>query len=203
MLNLRPEDLNERNNYKVMSSIVVPRPIGFITTLNHNGTINGAPFSFFNIISTKPSIIGVTVLRNNGKMKDTARNILREKEFVCHITTEDNIDKINLTSKILKVNESEIDFAKLTLKNSSLIKTKGILEANIKMEVKLINHLTFNDENNNISSDFFIGKVLLYSINKNILNDTYIDYDKLKPIGRLAGNLFLTKNGFKEIIRPK
>lgn len=202
MIKINPNKLDERNNYKLLSAIVVPRPIAFVTTLNNDLSVNGAPFSFFNVVSGMPPLVSISVLRKNGKLKDTARNIIKNNEYVVHLTTEDNIEKINLSSKELDINESEIDFAKLTLTKSELIKTPAVKDAKIRFEVKLVKHLTF-EENNEKTVDLFIGRVLMYHLDESIYKNTYIDFKKLKPIGRLAGNNFITSNGYKEIVRPK
>lgn len=202
MIKVNPKDLSEQNNHKLLSASVVPRPVAFVTTLNDDNTVNAAPFSFFGIISGYPPIISVSVLRRNEEMKDTARNILRNKEFVVNITNLDNIDKVNLTATELKVNESEITLAKLNLVNSEIIKTPGVVETPIRLEVKLIKHQTFGDSNKT-TVDNFIGEVVLFHLSKNVYDGNYVDFNKLKPIGRLAGNDFITDKGLINIVRPK
>lgn len=203
MIKINPSDLNKKDNYKLLSASVVPRPIAFVTTLNSDNSVNGAPFSFFNVLTAEPPMVSISILRKDrGKMKDTARNIIKNKEFVVHITTLKNIDKINMTAALLDENISEVDLAGLTKIKSDLIKTPGVLESDIRFEVKLINHLELGI-NNNISSDLIIGEVIKYHISPDVYKDTYINYDELKPIGRLAGNNFMTTKGFRKIIRPK
>jgi len=202
MIKINPKKLDERNNYKILSSIVVPRPIAFVTTLNSDFSINGAPFSFFNVVSGMPPLISISVLRKNGKLKDTARNILRNKEFVVHLTTIDNINKVNLSSKEYDQNQSEIDILNFASINSDIISTPGVTNAKIRIEVKLEKHLTF-EENGVNTVDLFIGKVVMYYLDSDVYENTYINFKKLSPIGRLSGNKYLTTNGIINIIRPK
>lgn len=201
-MKIDPNNLDERKNYKLLSSIVIPRPIAFITSLNDDLSLNGAPFSFFNVVSGKPPLISVSILRKNGQMKDTSRNILNYKEFVVHLTTLENIEKVNLSAKEYMRNQSEIEELNFTTIESSNLKTPGVKDFKIRLEVKLIKHLTFKD-NNIVAVDFFIGKVIMYHLTEDILLNNYIDYKKLQPVGRLAGNNYLTSSGFKKIIRPK
>ncbi|HHT55002.1 MAG TPA: flavin reductase family protein [Acholeplasma sp.] len=203
MKTINPNNLNQKDNYKLLSASVVPRPIAFVTTLNDDNSLNGAPFSFFTVLTAKPPLIMLSILRKDGGvMKDTARNILRNKEYVVHLTTMDNIEKINLTAALLDVNVSEVDLAKLTKVKSELIKTPGVKEAKIRFEVTLDKHIELGDEDE-ITADLLIGRVKLYHLHSDIYQNSYINFENLRPIGRLAGNDFLTKDGFKEIIRPK
>lgn len=203
MKTINPNNLNQKDNYKLLSASVVPRPIAFVTTLNDDLSLNGAPFSFFTVLTAKPPLVMLSILRKDGGiMKDTARNILRTKEYVIHLTTMDNIEKINITAALLDPNVSEVDLAKLTKVKSQLIKTPGVMEAKIRFEVTLDKHIELGDDNE-ITADLLIGRVRLYHLDSDIYQNSYINFENLRPIGRLAGNSFLTKDGFKEIIRPK
>lgn len=89
MLSFHPENQTERENYKLLIGSIIPRPIAFVSTVSNEGTVNGAPFSYFNIVSSNPPLISLAIQRNkNGELKDTARNILTKKEFVVHIVDE-------------------------------------------------------------------------------------------------------------------
>src|SRR3954465_11376457 len=98
MLSIDPASLSERENYKFLIGSIIPRPIAFITSVSKDGTLNGAPFSYFNIVSSNPPMISVAIQRNGGKQKDTARNILDSEEFVVHIVDQENVEKINETA---------------------------------------------------------------------------------------------------------
>lgn len=203
MIKINPNKISKKENYKLLSASVVPRPIAFVTTLNNDNSVNGAPFSFFNMLSAEPPLISISVLRkDDGKIKDTARNIIKNKEFVVHITTLKNIEKINMTAALLDENVSEVDLVNLTKVKSDLIKTPGVLEADIRFEVKLTKHLELGT-NDKVSTDLFIGEVIKYHLSPDVYQNTHINYENLKPLGRLAGNNFMTTKGFKEITRPK
>ena len=82
MITLDPASISERDNYKLMIGSIIPRPIAWVTTLTGAGTVNAAPFSYFNIVTSNPPILSVSVQRKNGAMKDTARNAAGLGEFV-------------------------------------------------------------------------------------------------------------------------
>ena len=81
--------------YRLMSGIVVPRPIAWISTLSGAGLVNLAPFSCFTFVSNSPPMIGVNIGRKAGKEKDTARNIRRAGDFVVNIGTLSMTDLIH------------------------------------------------------------------------------------------------------------
>ncbi|CAM5210594.1 Flavin reductase (DIM6/NTAB) family NADH-FMN oxidoreductase RutF OS=Ureibacillus acetophenoni OX=614649 GN=SAMN05877842_11242 PE=3 SV=1 [Ureibacillus acetophenoni] len=83
MITINPKDNGERDNYKLLIGTIIPRPIAFVTTKSDEGVINGAPFSYFNIVSSNPPMISVSISRKNGQLKDTARNIYQSGEFCC------------------------------------------------------------------------------------------------------------------------
>lgn len=95
MLSIDPFQLTERENYKFLIGSIIPRPVAFVTSQSKDGVLNGAPFSYFNIVSSNPPMISLSIQRSEGIKKDTARNILEKKEFVVHIVDEQNVRKIN------------------------------------------------------------------------------------------------------------
>nr|WP_285865985.1 flavin reductase family protein [Lederbergia lenta] len=177
---------------------IIPRPIAFVTTVSNDGTLNGAPFSYFNIVSSNPAMISLSIQRNGGQQKDTARNIIESKEFVVHIVDEQNVEKINKTATNLPSDESEIIIAGLTPVSSTKVKVSGIKEAKIRMECTLEQSLHLNE-----SSDFIIGKVVQFHIDSDIYEDGRIDPLGLGAVSRLAGNNYAKIGNIFEIERPK
>src|SRR6266571_331806 len=88
------------SRYKILNSTVTPRPIAWITSMAVDGTLNAAPFSFFNAMGDDPPMIALGLLKHpiTGALKDTASNILATGEFVVNLVTEADAQKMNLTS---------------------------------------------------------------------------------------------------------
>ncbi len=126
MLNFTPNELSERENYKFLIGSIIPRPIALISTLNTDDTINIAPFSYFNIVSSIPPILGVSIQRTSGEMKDTAKNIVRTKEAVIHIVDNDNVYDTNQTAATLSYGDSEFERTEFHLTHSKTITTPAI-----------------------------------------------------------------------------
>ncbi len=201
LISIDPKKNTERENYKLLIGSIIPRPIAFVTTKSEQGVINGAPFSFFNIVSSNPPMISLAVQRPNGRLKDTARHIHHQQQFVVHIVDEDNVKQVNETAASLPVTESEIDRAQFTLIDSQLISVSGIQEAKVRMECRLVQSIPLMNGDEQ-TGDLFIGEVVQYHIDETIYNEGRIDPRKLKAVSRLAGSNYAKIGDIFEIERP-
>lgn len=202
LISIDPKQNNERDNYKLMIGSIIPRPIAFVTTQSADGVLNGAPFSYFNIVSSNPPMISITVQRPKGRMKDTANNINNNHEFVVHIVDDENVAKINETSANLPADESEIELAKLTAIQSTHVSVPGIKESKIRMECKLVQAIPLGGIAEP-SCDLFIGEILQFHIDKEIYKDGRIDPRALNAVSRLAGTDYAKIGDIFSIDRPK
>lgn len=201
MILINPKSQTERDNYKLLIGSVIPRPIAFVTTKGLDGTINGAPFSYFNVVTADPPMLSLSIQRKNGEQKDTAKNILTQENFVVHIVSEPYLTQINETAASLPSGESEITLAQLTPVLSEEITTPGIKEAKVRYECVLEKHLPLGEEGNT-STDFFIGKIKCIHIDEEVYEDGKINYDALQAMSRLAGNDYAQVGPITRIQRP-
>jgi len=174
----------EKENYKILSGSILPRPIAWITTIQENGKVNAAPFSYFNIVSAQPPLLSVSVRYDGDNQKDTSRNIFREKEFVVHIISEDAMMKANKTSKPMDKNESELAYAGLESVESVNVKTPGLKIAKVRLECVYETHMKFE------TTDLIIGRVVGYHVDDEVFDNGKIRLDKLKPVSRLSGSRY-------------
>jgi len=202
LLSLDPASMSERENYKFLIGSIIPRPIAFVTSVSKDGVLNGAPFSYFNIVSSNPPLISLSIQRSAGGQKDTARNIFESKEFVVHIVDEQNVEKINKTAANLPPDESEIELARLTPVESVKISVPGIKEAKIRMECSLEHSLELGGTDTP-GCDLIIGKVVQFHIDSDIYENGRIDPRGLAAVSRLAGNNYAKIGEIFEIERPK
>lgn len=193
---------SERDNYKLLIGSIIPRPIAFVTSLSKDGVLNGAPFSYFNIVSANPPLISISIQRSAGGKKDTARNIIDLKEFVVHIVDEQNVEKINLTAANLPADQSEIEFAQLTPITSETVSVPGILEAKIRMECVLEHALELGGVNAP-SCDFIIGRVVRFHFVDEIYENGKIEPNGLGAVSRLSGNDYAKIGDIFTIERPR
>ncbi|MFJ7728623.1 flavin reductase family protein [Neobacillus sp. NPDC097160] len=202
MLSIDPASLSERENYKFLIGSIIPRPIAFVTTISKDGVLNGAPFSYFNIVSSNPPMISLSIQRSGGRHKDTARNIIESKQFVVHIVDEQNVEKINKTAASLSPDQSEIELANLTPVESVKISVPGVKEAKIRMECSLEHSLELGGPETP-GCDMIIGKVVQFHIESDIYENGRIDPMGLTAVSRLAGNYYAKIGEIFEIERPK
>lgn len=200
MISIDPKQISERDNYKLLIGTIIPRPIAFVTTKSKEGIVNGAPFSYFNIVSSNPPMVSISVQRS-GDLKDTARNIYDNGEFVVHIVDDENVDKVNITAASLPPTESEIELANLTLVDSETISVPGVLEAKVRMECKLVKAVNLGGDGP--GSDLFIGEVVRFHIEESIYEDGRTDPRGLNAVSRLAGSNYAEIGTIFSIERPK
>lgn len=202
MLVIDPSAQSERDNYKLLIGSIIPRPVALVTTLSSEGVLNAAPFSYFNIITANPPMIAVSVQRNNGIPKDTARNAQEQGAFVVHITDEDNVEAANQTAAALPPDRSEVEAAQLTPVASRSIDVPGIQEAKIRMECLLEASLPLGGDGDTPSCDLLIGRVVLFHIAEALYHQGRISAELLRPVSRLAGNNYSKLGEIFELERP-
>jgi flavin reductase (DIM6/NTAB) family NADH-FMN oxidoreductase RutF len=181
----------QKNNHGLphnpFKSLIIPRPIGWITTQNAEGHINLAPYSYFNALCDNPPMVmfSTTNSRSEGVIKDTLHNVETQGEFVVNMATYALRHAVNLTSAPLPCNESEIPFAKLETLSSSLVKPPRIKGSPIHLECKYYTSLQL-PSNNTDTNRVIIGTVIGVHIDDNLIINGKVDVTQIKPIARLG-----------------
>jgi flavin reductase (DIM6/NTAB) family NADH-FMN oxidoreductase RutF len=178
-----PSTLSGRDAYGLMIRCVVPRPIGWASTISPEGTHNLAPFSFFGGVSTDPMTVMLSVGRRKGEAKDTAANILATQEAVVHIPTRPIESAMVKTAAEAEAHVDEFELAGLTAVPSTKVQPPRVREAAIAMETVLRHHMEVGDA----SVDLFLLEVVYLHIADDVLVDGKPDPVKLQAIGRLGG----------------
>ncbi len=176
------------DNYKFLIGSIIPRPIAVISTLNIDGSNNLAPFSFFTAVSASPMIIAFSpmIRTSTGDFKDTVKNILREKEFVVNFCTENNYEKVNLTSTELPYGQDEFAFAGLNPLPSHLVRARRVKESPVHFECVFRDMLCYGK--NPGSGSLITGEVKLIHVDESVLVDGKVSTDLFRAVGRGAGN---------------
>ncbi|GIP51380.1 flavin reductase family protein [Paenibacillus vini] len=203
MLSIDPNLQSERDNYKLLTGSIIPRPVAFVTTLSGTGVLNAAPFSYFNIVTADPPMISVSVQRKQGLPKDTARNAMELGAFVVHISDESNIEQINETAAALPPDESEIALAGLTPVPSESIPVPGVAEAKVRMECVLERAIQLGGTAEQPAADLLIGRVVRFHIAESVYEGGRITAAELKAVSRLAGNDYAGVGPVFSIRRPE
>jgi flavin reductase (DIM6/NTAB) family NADH-FMN oxidoreductase RutF len=183
-----PRELEQTAIYKLLTGIVIPRPIGWISTISEDGINNLAPFSYFNAVGDDPPHVMFSTVHSNNSNKDTLNNVLATKQFVVNMVTEDLVEQMNLTSQPIAANESEFELAGLTPIASSLVKPPRVKECKITMECEMVHHYKLENSKTG-GATIVIGKIVLFHIDESVLLENYkINIETYKPVARLAGS---------------
>lgn len=178
--------LPSSDQYKLLASTVVPRPIAWVVTLNPAGRLNAAPFSFFNVFGAGPPILCLGIgARNPGNPKDTGENIRLSGEFVVNLVGYDNADAMNVTAIEFGPETDELAEAGLTTLPSVKVKPPRIAQSPVAMECTLHSMIEFGPDR-----ALVVGQVqALHVRDEAVLNPErcHIDTPKLDLIGRMHG----------------
>ncbi|QFT61032.1 Flavoredoxin (plasmid) [Sulfitobacter sp. THAF37] len=185
---VNPSDLSAEKSYRLLTGIVVPRPIAWVSSLNDAGGVNLAPFSTFTFVSPKPPMLGFSVGRKGAEYKDTARNILAREAYVVHIADRRLLDPLHHSAEEVDADISEADMLGLETAPSDLIDVPRIAAAPVAMECRLRQVLEFGETR----SRFIVGEILRIHLRDGLMKDGKIDTAELDPICRLGGPNYAT-----------
>ena len=168
------------DNYKLLTNLVVPRPIAWITSLGPTGTVNLAPFSFFNAVSGNPMYIVVGIGRNDdGELKDTAKNIQATGEFAVNLVTEDLFEAMNVSAADFPSDQSELGATGLRTAPSVRIKVPRVAACQAALECKLHSSQALGQ------NTLIIGEVVMFHIADHLI-DERLHINGFAPVGRLG-----------------
>jgi flavin reductase (DIM6/NTAB) family NADH-FMN oxidoreductase RutF len=174
------------------SACIVPRPIGWVSTMDKDGRPNLAPFSFFNGVGyTPPTVMFCPNGRDlDGGLSHSLLNVQETKEFVVNIATFDLRYSMNLTSRQLKRGESEFKLAGLTEEPSRRVRPPGVAESPIRLECRHVQTVHLPSTEPGFPLNVVFGQVVGVHISELVLTAGRVDYSKLQPIARLGYRQF-------------
>lgn len=136
---MRPMD-----RYELLLGTVLPRPIAIVTTLSSDGSLNAAPYSLFNVVCHDPPLVMVSVLAHpEGRLKDTANNILATREFVVNLVPRAIAEQMNITNIDAPPGRDELELAGLSTAPSAVVKPPRIAQSPVAFECRLVTSLSF------------------------------------------------------------
>jgi flavin reductase (DIM6/NTAB) family NADH-FMN oxidoreductase RutF len=179
------------DNYRLLVSAVVPRPIALVSTVSSQGNRNLAPFSYFNLVNSDPPIFVIGLSQGSQGPKDTLRNILETKECTVNIVSEWFAEAANQTCVNAPSDQDEWNIAGLTIEPSQRVKAPIVQESAFSIECKLLHHHDWFSKKveGKHTGTMVILEGLLFHARSEVLNDEQngLDIDKLKPVSRLGG----------------
>lgn len=173
--------------YKILCSLVVPRPIALVSSLGPGGIVNAAPFSFFNVFSEAPPLVVLGLQhRADHSPKDTTDNIRASGAFVVNLVDEALAEAMNLCATDFPAEISELAAAGLTAAASAQVAAPRIAEAPAALECVREVSLNFGPHR-----ELLIGRVLHVHVREDVMDDRFnVDLAAYRPVGRMFGNLY-------------
>jgi flavin reductase (DIM6/NTAB) family NADH-FMN oxidoreductase RutF len=187
-----PEDLPGREPYFLLTSLVVPRPIAWVSTLAPDGTANLAPHSYFNIISASPMVVHFT---SSGE-KDTLRNVRALPEFVINLVSLELVEEMNATAIDFPPDHSEFAYANLEQTPSDTVRPARVARARAALECTVRQELTIG------TGTMVFGDVQRVHVDDAVWRDGRVDPVALDPVGRLAGSAYAKQGEVFKLPRP-
>jgi flavin reductase (DIM6/NTAB) family NADH-FMN oxidoreductase RutF len=182
-----PESTPPPRLYKLVAGTIVPRPIGFISTMGRDGVANVAPFSFFNAVSHQPPIVLFSSHLRAGREKDTLRNVRETGEFVVNIVSEAIAAQMSASADDHPQQTSEFSVTGLTPVPGDMVKAPLVAESPVNMECKLLQLLPLPDSEYTV----VLGRVVRFHVARDIIGEEgRIDSARLRAVGRMAGNTY-------------
>ncbi len=188
--------------YHALVGVVTPRPIAWVTTLSPSGVVNLAPFSFFNAFGANPPIVIFSpTLRRDGSKKDTLLNVEQLGEFVINAATTTLAEKVNLTSKELTHDESEVPLAGLRTLPSTKVRPPRVAESPVHLECIVRQIIPCGT--GAIAANLVIGEVVMMHISEAVLDEKQqVDPRKLQTVARLGQDYWCHTTDLFEQKRP-
>jgi flavin reductase (DIM6/NTAB) family NADH-FMN oxidoreductase RutF len=207
MLSINPADHQVGQIYKLMTGIIVPRPVALVSTVDRYGAANLAPFSFFSGVgSNPPTVLFCPVLRGTGgteqaQRKDTLRNVEETREFVVNIVSEAIAAAANASAAEVPPEVDEFVLAGLTPLASQAVRPPRVAESPAQMECKLLQVIYTGHQPG--AGVIVLGEVVRFHVSEDLVDNFRVDPAGLDAVGRMAGNTWVRTRDRVELIRPK
>lgn len=196
MPQLDPGDLAPREAYFLLTSLVVPRPIAWVSTVARDGTRNLAPHSYFNIVSSDPPVVHFTSSRRAGHEKDTLRNARETGEFVVNVVSRELLDAMNTTAADFPPGEDEFAWTGLAAEPSAVVAPPRVARSKAALECRVRQILAIGN------GTMVFGDVLCVHVADEVWRDGRVVTEALSPVGRLAGSGYAFVEDVHRLPRP-
>jgi len=192
-LEVGPQDWTTREFYQLMTALVIPRPIGWISTTSAAGVRNLAPYSYFNLMGSDPFYVAF----GSTGVKDSLTNLREVPEFVANIVTMHVLQEMNFTSGNFPRDEDEYQWAGLTPVPSVKVRPPRVGEARAHLECEVVQIVS--DRNTHI----MLGRIVHAHVDPSVWKNGRVDPKLLDPVCRLAGSGYASLGDLYNVDRPE
>lgn len=193
------EDLRGADGYKLGSGLIVPRPIGWIGSVDADGNTNLAPYSFFNMVSGAPPTF--VFAPGNSARRDTLQNVRSVPEFTINIVSDEVVELMNATAASLEADDSEFDLDGITAIASERVRPPRVAECKATIECVVDDIVTVGAAES--GNSLVIGHAVMFHVDDALLDGTRIDQAELRAVGRHVGNTYSRSHDLFDLSRPE
>ena len=194
---VQPGTLEPRVFHQLLIGSVVPRPIAFVSSIGSKGALNVAPFSYYNLISTVPPLVGIAVGRRRGGPKDTARKVRESGDFVVNVVDESLLARAVQASGEWPEEVDEFALTGLTPAASEKVRAPRVQESPVSFECTLERIVEFEH------TDLIIGEIVCVHVRDELWVENRIDPHQLHAVGRLGGDGYALTREIVQMPRPR
>ena len=198
---IRTDAVDGLERYQLLTSLVVPRPIGWVSTRGAGGVPNVAPFSFFSAVASSPMIVSLSIGTRDGVAKDSLRNILDRRAFCVNVVTETQLEAMNRTSASLPPDGDEFAFAGLVVAEAETVDAPYVADCPAVLECELRKHVDLADV-----GGLVLGEVKGVRLDPELAvveGSAFVDSEGLRPVGRLWGPAYTLLGEIRILPRPE
>ena len=210
-LSVSPSECEPRQIYKLMTGIIVPRPVALVSTVDRDGLANLAPFSFFSGVGANPpTVLFCPTIKAVGSptpggghdiRKDTLRNVEETGEFVINVVSEAIAAAANATAAEVPSHIDEFVLSGLTPQASEIVRPARVAESPAHMECRLIQVIYTSREPG--GGVIVLGEVVRFHVARGMFEDFRVDPALLDAVGRMAGSTWARTRDLIDLVRPK
>ena len=207
MLMIDPAERQAHEIYRLMTGIIIPRPIALVSTVDREGVANLAPFSFFcGVGSVPPTLLFCPALRagrttDRAPRKDTLRNVEETSEFVVNVVSESMAAAANATAADVPPEVDEFQLSGLTAVPSTVVQAPRVAESPAQMECKLLQVIYTSHKPG--GGVIVLGEIVRFHVRAELVDNFRVDPAGLDAVGRMAGNTWVSTHERVDLARPK
>ena len=198
---IHTDEVDGRERYQLLTSLVVPRPIGWVSTRGKDAVPNLAPFSFFSAVASSPMLVSLSIGTRGGVAKDSLRNILDRGAFCVNVVTEPQLEAMNRTAANLPPDADEFDFAGLSVAEAETVDAPYVAECPAVLECELYERVDLGE-----AGGLVLGEVKGVRLDPElgvVEGSAFVDSEGLRPVGRLWGSAYSLLGEIRVVPRPE
>jgi flavin reductase (DIM6/NTAB) family NADH-FMN oxidoreductase RutF len=196
------DNLSRRQKYRLQTSLIVPRPIAWVSTVSPDGVPNLAPFSYFNGVSSDPMLVAISIGSRNGRPKDSLANIRDTGAFCLNMVTQRHLEAMSQSSGEYDPDVDEFEITGLAMRQASEVDAPYVADAPAVHECRLFKEVSLGDS----ESSMVIGEVLAIRLcpeAAELWDRDFLDVRRWVPVGRLWGGFYSLVTDTPQLDRPK